>query len=597
MPEASVVLPALLVAVVPSLIYLARAQRDRPVREGALDHPAGLPRAGRGRGPADRHRRSSCSPGGERHPAAGVRARPAPGRVHGDRRGRSTMGVLLIVLVRFVRDEFDDVLDGVIYGAAIGAGFGAAESFLYVLGGTRPAVERDGRRRSWSPASTTRSTWRCSARSSAGRSRSRPSSAGSSSSSAWPRRPGCTPSTTPCPLILSRVLGQPDAAVGAIEPAARRRRQLARPADARGRGRRRLAARGADPARPAAGRGRRRASSARPTTRRSPPSAGASAARPRSCGRAASPAVVRLRRRYAAEGELAFHKWHLHGPDAEAASRRAWRRAAGRDPPPGRRAPGRCRMTRRTTAAGTVRAAPASAGWPPRRWPWSCSRALPQASAAGRRPHPRSPPSVGNAVLFHLQLATDIDTSGNPIGQGTQLPDRDEGRSSASSAGGTSRPAPSSVSACSRATGSSTRPRTSSRTSPARTARTPGSCSRSTSRPASPPATTPSRSTTTASPTRSSRSRSAMGRSTTRSSAAADRRARSRTRTRRRSWWSPGSRSCARSWAPGPTRSWRPRRASATCTTSRRTGSPASRRTRRRPRSSGCSGPARTSTC
>ena len=47
-----------------------------------------------------------------------------------------TCGVLLIVLVRFVRDEFDDVLDGVIYGAAIGAGFGATESFLYVVGGT-----------------------------------------------------------------------------------------------------------------------------------------------------------------------------------------------------------------------------------------------------------------------------------------------------------------------------------------------------------------------------------------------------------------------------------------------------------------------------
>jgi RsiW-degrading membrane proteinase PrsW (M82 family) len=45
-------------------------------------------------------------------------------------------GVLLLVLVRTVRNEFDDVLDGVIYGAALGAGFGAAESFLYALGGT-----------------------------------------------------------------------------------------------------------------------------------------------------------------------------------------------------------------------------------------------------------------------------------------------------------------------------------------------------------------------------------------------------------------------------------------------------------------------------
>lgn len=46
------------------------------------------------------------------------------------------LGVLLIGLVRSVRDEFDDVLDGVIYGAALGAGFGAAESFLYVIGQT-----------------------------------------------------------------------------------------------------------------------------------------------------------------------------------------------------------------------------------------------------------------------------------------------------------------------------------------------------------------------------------------------------------------------------------------------------------------------------
>ena len=46
------------------------------------------------------------------------------------------LGVLLLGLVYGVRDEFDDVLDGVIYGAAIGAGFGAAESFLYALGGT-----------------------------------------------------------------------------------------------------------------------------------------------------------------------------------------------------------------------------------------------------------------------------------------------------------------------------------------------------------------------------------------------------------------------------------------------------------------------------
>jgi hypothetical protein len=31
-------------------------------------------------------------------------------------------------------------------------------------------------------------------------------------------------------------------------------------------------------------------------------------------------------------------------------------------------------------------------------------------------------PSIGNSILFHLQLATDIDTQGNPIGQGTTFP-------------------------------------------------------------------------------------------------------------------------------------------------------------------------------
>ena len=35
---------------------------------------------------------------------------------------------------------------------------------------------------------------------------------------------------------------------------------------------------------------------------------------------------------------------------------------------------------------------------------------------------PTVAPSVGNSVLFHLQLATDIDQSGNPIGQGTSFP-------------------------------------------------------------------------------------------------------------------------------------------------------------------------------
>ncbi len=45
-------------------------------------------------------------------------------------------GGLLLLLINLIRDEFDDVLDGIVYGAALGAGFGAAESFIYAAGGT-----------------------------------------------------------------------------------------------------------------------------------------------------------------------------------------------------------------------------------------------------------------------------------------------------------------------------------------------------------------------------------------------------------------------------------------------------------------------------
>ncbi len=54
--------------------------------------------------------------------------------------------------------------------------------------------------------------------------------------------------------------------------------------------------------------------------------------------------------------------------------------------------------------------------------------AIAKASTAAARPTPGAklsvdtptlPPSVGTSVLYHLQLATDIDASGNPIGQGS----------------------------------------------------------------------------------------------------------------------------------------------------------------------------------
>jgi RsiW-degrading membrane proteinase PrsW (M82 family) len=134
MPDASTILIAVLLAVVPSLLYLAILNAiDRYEKEpwtillacvgaGAIVAPALsmliLVLAGR---PATLP--PAFAPG------------PSPDALVGIVECL-VMGVLLLVLVRVVRDEFDDVLDGVIYGAAIGAGFGATESFLYAVGGT-----------------------------------------------------------------------------------------------------------------------------------------------------------------------------------------------------------------------------------------------------------------------------------------------------------------------------------------------------------------------------------------------------------------------------------------------------------------------------
>ncbi|MFH1474692.1 MAG: PrsW family glutamic-type intramembrane protease, partial [Chloroflexota bacterium] len=128
------VVAAILLAVVPSVLYLAVLNAiDRYEKEpwtillaclglGAVVAPvvaiAALVLAGR---PA------SLPPAF----APGLRPDPLAGILE-----EVVKGVLLYVLIHTVRDEFDDVLDGVIYGAAVGAGFGAAESFLYALGGT-----------------------------------------------------------------------------------------------------------------------------------------------------------------------------------------------------------------------------------------------------------------------------------------------------------------------------------------------------------------------------------------------------------------------------------------------------------------------------
>ena len=135
MPDAPVVLSAILLAVVPSLLYLLVLNLiDRYEKEPwtlllaclgvgavaataivlivftALGRPTRLPPAF----------------------APGLRPDALTGIVE-----ELVLGVLLIALVRYARDEFDDILDGVIYGAAVGAGFGAAESFLYAMGGTQ----------------------------------------------------------------------------------------------------------------------------------------------------------------------------------------------------------------------------------------------------------------------------------------------------------------------------------------------------------------------------------------------------------------------------------------------------------------------------
>ena len=134
MPELSTIVAALLLAVVPSILYLVVLNAiDRYEKEpwtillaclgvGAIIAPviviAILALTGR---PA------TLPPAF----APGPRPDPVTAIVE-----EVVLGLLLVGLVRSVRDEFDDILDGVIYGAAVGAGFGATESFLYALGGT-----------------------------------------------------------------------------------------------------------------------------------------------------------------------------------------------------------------------------------------------------------------------------------------------------------------------------------------------------------------------------------------------------------------------------------------------------------------------------
>jgi RsiW-degrading membrane proteinase PrsW (M82 family) len=306
MPDASVILPAILLAVVPSLAYLVILNAiDRYEKEpwtillacigaGAVVAPviaiAVFVVAGRGAmlPPA-------FAPG------------PSPDALTAIVE-EVVLGALVVILVRFVRDEFDDVLDGVIYGAAVGAGFGATESFLYAIGGTNglgggtiAALVVAGLNHAfymavfgailgWAKGSPAPHRWITVGLGLA--------------TAAWLHAFHDT-----LPMILSRVLGQPDAAVGALSRLAadvvnwlglltlavvvtvawhREARILRDQLQAE-------VTAGVvsddDYATITSFGGR----------------LGREAALLRTGGLAA---VMRLRRRYAAEGELAFHKWH-----------------------------------------------------------------------------------------------------------------------------------------------------------------------------------------------------------------------------------------------------------------------------------------------
>ena len=134
MPDLSTVVAALLLAGIPSLAYLAILNAvDRYEKEpwtillacvglGAIVAPAVslavLAAAGR---PVQLVPQFAPGAGG---------GDPLVGAVQ-----EIAKAAVLLGLVRLVRDEFDDVLDGVIYGAAIGAGFAAAETFVFAVGG------------------------------------------------------------------------------------------------------------------------------------------------------------------------------------------------------------------------------------------------------------------------------------------------------------------------------------------------------------------------------------------------------------------------------------------------------------------------------
>ena len=168
-------------------------------------------------------------------------------------------------------------------------------------------------------------------------------------------------------------------------------------AHARGRRGRRLAPRGPDPARRAArrgGRGRRHRGRLRDDhllRRRASAASGGCCAPTAWAPSAASAAATPL------EGELAFHKWRLTRPapagcpPRSAATRSAPRSAAW--PTSSRRPPhDATRRPRRLLAASAPRRS-------------SCSPATRRQRPARASAARSSPPSVGNSVLFHLQLA------------------------------------------------------------------------------------------------------------------------------------------------------------------------------------------------
>jgi RsiW-degrading membrane proteinase PrsW (M82 family) len=133
MPQLDVVVPAAALALVPAIAYLLLLNAvDRYEKE-----PWTLVLAAVGLGAVVAPIVSMAVLGalGHRQTLPGELATtgdPLPAIVE-----QVVKGALLLALVHVIRDEFDDVIDGIVYGAALGVGFAATQSLLFWMGPSR----------------------------------------------------------------------------------------------------------------------------------------------------------------------------------------------------------------------------------------------------------------------------------------------------------------------------------------------------------------------------------------------------------------------------------------------------------------------------